>query len=137
MGYWLLNNELTPDDLPQPVGSTHIEDNDPVIDQLNAPYYESLRVAAIKEEAKLRIIKLIPGADINNYLLKENNIQARVTYLLRRELKTIIAPTETIELDEAEALWLTIADVRAISDAAEVNGDSLLTFQAALDLKGY
>lgn len=99
---------------------------------------EESRVTGIRREARKRIISLLPDrGDPANYLEMENNIQARVSYLQRKEYKATASAAELLELEEAESIWLKIEDIRALSDQAEANGDTLEIYQASLDAKGY
>ena len=98
---------------------------------------EDRRITGIKNEANTRIINLLPLSTQENFLIRENNLQARISYLQRKEYGSTATIEEVAELDIAEAMWIKIEDIRVMSDLAETNGDLLVTFQAALDLKGY
>jgi len=143
MGYWLVKDaqdnplDLISGDAEQPAGTIYVEENGPEVAYIENMYIERGRIEAIKKEANARIINQLPGGEPSNYLMKENNIQARVSYLMRKETKGTISTEETTELDEAESLWVRIEDIRTLSDLAETNGDTIEMLLTAYDAKGY
>lgn len=99
---------------------------------------EETRVKGIKAEAKIRIVGLLPNCDYSNYVDKELNLITRNADLDDIVLNGGVLTAEQIaEKESYRVLKTKILDIRAMSNTAEINGDSLTTFQAALDLKGY
>lgn len=76
------------------------------------------RVTGIKTEAGKRIIALLPPSNEPNFLIRENDLQARMSYLQRKEYKGTVTLDETAELDAGEALWLKIEQIRALEGSA-------------------
>ena len=101
-------------------------------------HVEDDRVAGIKAEARKRIIAQIPGGTLENYLEKENLLHAEYS-----ELQDIVLEGGTLTVEQAtykadlKARFNVMRDIINMSDLSETNGDSIVTFQAALDLKGY
>jgi len=103
---------------------------------------EASRITDIKNEADLRIAMSIPDAapptDKMKVYEKELNL-----LMLNAELDNIVIGGGILDAaqqatkDAFILLKDKIKDIRAMSDSAEINGDTLATFQTALDLKGY
>lgn len=103
---------------------------------------EEIRVKNIKEEADLRIALSIPDAVPPTDKMKV--YEKELNYLmLNAELDNIVInggildASQQAQKNEFIALKDKIKDIRAMSNLAEANGDSLVTFQTALDLKEY
>jgi hypothetical protein len=99
---------------------------------------EIKRIQAIKDETRARIIALIPGGTIHNYLEKENHLHA-----IYSELQDVIIDGGALTTEQAtEKTFLKdtfhkMDDMIAMSNLAESNGDTIETYIADLDAKGY
>ena len=106
-----------------------------------AEQLESSRVAAIKEESDYRIAKLFgcprPVDKIKLYEKELNGLMQNA------ELDNIVINGGTLTAEQQtlknsfNAMKDTIKDIRAMSDLAEANQDTIETYIIALDAKGY
>ena len=88
------------------------------------------KIKKVKEEALKRIIATIPGADASSFLIKETNLLARVSELVRKESKGTITSSEITELNGYDAMWSRIKSIRTSSDSIEVEINVLTTYDA-------
>ena len=106
--------------------------------KLAAPQLDTERIEAIKTEARQRIINQIPGGTMENYLEKENYLHGMHSKYLSRKINgETLTTTEQTHMKDLEVIYDKLDDIIKMSNEAEINGDTLETFQLALDTKGY
>lgn len=132
-------NKTTGDEVFFNLGDTpgaDVQDTYPAA--LKAAEDEAIRVNAIKQEAQQRIIKLIPGADVSNYLIKELNLLMQDNGLNDILLHggTLTATQQNLKVF-FRGLKADIDAIRSLSDDAETNGHTLDQFVIDLDAAGF
>lgn len=99
---------------------------------------ENTRIKAIKAEARKRIIAQIPGGTLENYLEKENHLHGKHSkFLAMLQRGEVLTSELSAEMAGLETTFDKMDDIITMSNTAETSGDTLIVFQAALDLKGY
>lgn len=121
------------------VGVVGVQVNQLAIDTMD----EAKRIQDIKDEANKRILALDPSWTVDNHEQKQRNDLMQGAGILLNICKAIRSGV-SLDIDDAIAIGDTamikavkIEAIRTMSNDAENNGDSLLTFQAALDIAGY
>lgn len=106
-------------------------------DKINAQIEET-RINGIKDAAQARIIAQLPEGEPSNFMIKQMNM-----LMLNAELDDIVinGGVLTPEQQAMKSSFVTIKnaikDIRAMSNAAEMAGDSVDKFNADMDAKGY